>query len=79
MTAREMPILAMLQEIRYQVMGWFASRRHRGELTFGELFLELLLGGMKFVNLMIIISIYFSSYSFCVREERLSKTTGLVG
>jgi hypothetical protein len=27
LAAREMPILAMLEEIRQQVMGWFASRR----------------------------------------------------
>lgn len=27
MAAREMPILAMLEEIRHQVMGWFVERR----------------------------------------------------
>jgi hypothetical protein len=35
MAARKMPILAMLEEIRHQVMSWFASRRHREDLTFG--------------------------------------------
>lgn len=35
LAAREMPILAMLEEIRHQVMGWFSSRRHSEDLTFG--------------------------------------------
>jgi hypothetical protein len=35
--AREMPILAMLEEIRHQVMDWFASRRHKEDSTVGPL------------------------------------------
>jgi hypothetical protein len=37
MAAREMPILAMLEEIRHQVMGWFASRRHSEDVTAGPI------------------------------------------
>ena len=35
MAAREMPILAMLEEIRHQVMGWFTARRHSEDATPG--------------------------------------------
>jgi hypothetical protein len=37
MLAREMPILAMFEEIRQQVMGWFAARRHSENTTIGHL------------------------------------------
>jgi hypothetical protein len=35
LAAREMPILAMLEEIRQQVMGWFADRRRSEDETPG--------------------------------------------
>lgn len=35
--ARQMPILAMLEEIRHQVMGWFVARRHSEDLSPGGL------------------------------------------
>jgi zinc finger SWIM domain-containing protein 3 len=35
--ARQMPILAMLEEIRHQVMGWFVARRHSKDLSPGGL------------------------------------------
>lgn len=37
MAAREMPILAMLEEIRHQLMGWFADRRRKEDKTTGAI------------------------------------------
>jgi hypothetical protein len=37
LVAREMPILAMLEEIRHQLMGWFAARRHKEDTTLGPI------------------------------------------
>ena len=50
MEAREMPILAMLEEIRQQLMGWFASRRQLENNTAGAIVSGVQLQIQKLIN-----------------------------
>lgn len=50
MEAHEMPILAMLEEIRQQLMGWFASRRQLENNTAGTIVSGVQLQIQKLIN-----------------------------
>ena len=50
MAAREMPILAMLEEIRDQLIDWFAARRHKEDNTVGAIVSRVALQIQKLTN-----------------------------
>jgi len=45
-----MPILAMLEEIRHQLMGWFADRRYREDNTVGAVLSGVAIWTQKLTN-----------------------------
>ena len=50
MIAREMPILAMLEEIHHQLMGWFADRRQLEKDTSGAIISGVAAQIQKLIN-----------------------------
>jgi hypothetical protein len=48
--AREMPILAMLEEIRHQLMGWYAERRFSEQNTSGGIVSRIATKIQKLIN-----------------------------
>jgi hypothetical protein len=48
--AREMPILAMLEEIRHQLMGWYAERRFLEQNTVGGIVSGIATKIQKLIN-----------------------------